>query len=86
MFVGRQLLVLLPATLNSLLGLAQQKLRHFRIALLQHSIATFSVDVIFQRNLRIARIKLERDSCFQQPAQARNDKAANDPDSTASFC
>ena len=52
-------LVLLPPPRHRLLRLAQKKLRHGRIALLQHAIATFGVDVVLKRNLRIARIELE---------------------------
>src|SRR6266496_3744235 len=41
-----QLLVLLPTVMHSLLCLPQQELRYFRIALLQHPITAFGIEVI----------------------------------------
>src|SRR5690349_24842468 len=55
----RQLFVLLPTSCHRLLCLAQEKLGHGGFALLQHTVATFGVDIVLQRNLWITRVELE---------------------------
>src|SRR5688572_21439941 len=42
--------VLLPTTVNRLLRLGQEKLRDLRIALLQHAIPPFRINVVLERN------------------------------------
>src|SRR5678816_1560359 len=56
----RKILVVLPSPRNRLLRLAQKELRHGWLALLQHAITAFGVDVVLKRDLGITRIELER--------------------------
>src|ERR1043165_1096983 len=55
-----ELLVLVPALPDRLLRAGEEELGRRRVALLEHAVARLRVDVVFERNLRLARIQLER--------------------------
>src|SRR5829696_7997860 len=54
-----ELLVLAPALVDRLLRAAEEEARDLRVALLEHAVARLGVDVVLQRNLRLARVELE---------------------------
>src|SRR5947207_10773054 len=64
-----QLLVVLPSLCHFLLGQAEKVLCRSRVALLKYAIPALSVDIIFERNIRLLGVQLERVLALRREAR-----------------